>query len=378
MNKSRESHPQYKKLPPDIEQAILQAYLAGATMEEAVAPHGYTVSACRKALKRAGLKSRKKYISEADKEGMVAAYAEGLTLEAAAARFGHCHDACRMALKERGIDRRAAKYRDYSLDERFFEAIDSESKAYILGFLATDGYVDDTTGGVTIALARADRGHLLKLRDTMGSNAPIRDGTHQTTGTVCEHSELRLFSRDIVRDLAALGIHRAKSHTVKPWAGPENLMRHYWRGAVDGDGCLTTGSYGRGWIIEFCGNRHMVSAFAEFAARITGEAKMVKPNASIFFVRYGRFRHVQQIAKALYDGATLYLDRKRKLADKILATRRQTVDWSWLTAEALMGWFRQYGSWKRVSDSIPIDWPTLWKHRKRCGVTINAFSNFSE
>jgi len=66
----------------------------------------------------------------------VAVYLAGASRREAAAMFGYSGDACLKALKRRGITPRS--YEEvcirYSVDETFFDCIDTEEKAYWLGF----------------------------------------------------------------------------------------------------------------------------------------------------------------------------------------------------------------------------------------------------
>ena len=55
----------------------------------------------------------------------------------------------------------------YSLNERYFEKIDNNNKAYWLGFIAADGCVSNKKGGryLYIELSRKDRDHLEKFKE---------------------------------------------------------------------------------------------------------------------------------------------------------------------------------------------------------------------
>lgn len=54
--------------------------------------------------------------------------------------------------------------RTYSLDENVFEVVDTEEKAYWLGFLYADGYVSDAKNDIEIGLAEKDAAHLEKAK----------------------------------------------------------------------------------------------------------------------------------------------------------------------------------------------------------------------
>src|SRR5487761_67173 len=64
--------------------------------------------------------------------------------------------------------------RVYTVDEHYFNVIDTPDKAYWLGFIAGDGYVREDCGVLLVRLAEADAGHLRKLSVALGSSASLR------------------------------------------------------------------------------------------------------------------------------------------------------------------------------------------------------------
>jgi hypothetical protein len=66
--------------------------------------------------------------------------------------------------------------RKYTLDEHYFEAIDTEEKAYWLGFIATDGWITKT--GLGIGLNVKDRSHLELFSRCVKSDKPCACKPH--------------------------------------------------------------------------------------------------------------------------------------------------------------------------------------------------------
>lgn len=61
----------------------------------------------------------------------------------------------------------------YKLNEHYFDQIDSEEKAYLLGFLFADGY-NSGHGQVNLGLAEEDRRLLEAFRDMLyGERRPL-------------------------------------------------------------------------------------------------------------------------------------------------------------------------------------------------------------
>ena len=125
---------------------------------------------------------------------------------------------------------KTAKYRKYQINEDYFQVINSEIKAYILGLIATDGNVHRTTLSITVH--RNDKDILERIAREMGSTSPLYFPEGDQT------ARLRIHSTRLVNSLKQWGIIPDKSFIVAPAVLEQRFMSHYWRGAVDGDGCI--------------------------------------------------------------------------------------------------------------------------------------------
>ena len=85
----------------------------------------------------------------------------------------------------------------YKRNSDVFEKIDTEEKAYWLGFLYADGYINEKRKFVDIGLKRSDRGHLEKFRQFLESDVPIRDEINNG-GYEC--SRFRIYDKKLVTD----------------------------------------------------------------------------------------------------------------------------------------------------------------------------------
>ena len=131
--------------------------------------------------------------------------------------------------------------RTYSIDETFFKCIDSEEKAYILGFVAADGFVDEVRNSLKIGLNEQDVDILEKIKICLKSDHPIK---HFVKDKKYNHVSVDLCSKKIVSDLKSLGLYQGKSLTmtgdiirkVDP-----RFIKDFLRGYFDGDGCIFYG-----------------------------------------------------------------------------------------------------------------------------------------
>ena len=210
--------------------------------------------------------------------------------------------------------------RKYSLDESFFDTIDTESKAYWLGFISADGYVNHS--GVTFGLKATDAGHLERFLADLGSSSPVRFGTSIVNGKQRQYARASVCSTMMSESLMALGVTRNKSLTISPCTAiPPELERHYWRGVFDGDGCIIPMKNKQAYRMSLVGTRAMLDGFAAFADLHTHLRPAVSKikNANAFRISYCGVQGVQLLARSLYDEATVYLSRKKETVDSLLS-----------------------------------------------------------
>jgi hypothetical protein len=213
--------------------------------------------------------------------------------------------------------------RKYTLNENFFENIDSEEKAYWLGFISADGCIrksglNKKPCQLVISAKESDANHLQKLVNIIGR------------GKVCQSPgydfvQLIISSVQLVEGLQKQGITERKTFTARPWAGPEILMPHYWRGMVDGDGSLYKRLDRNRWGLNLVGTFEIVDAFSDYVIPILGQKPKVTSNGNIFQVGIVN-KKTSCVVEKLYGSATVALDRKQLIADAILRGNPKAQD----------------------------------------------------
>ena len=214
--------------------------------------------------------------------------------------------------------------RKHYFDENYFEKIDTEEKAYWLGFIAADGCVSKSSEynsyRLTINLSYVDKNHLEKFKKCIGANdIAIEEcinikGFSNPNGTITVR--LVLNSYKLCMDLAKYYIKPKKSYDIEIPNIDDNLMPHYLRGLFDGDGCyyLKKDLNGNCKRITF----EMVGICKKFFLQIQNYllSKEIKTsiyyrnnNSSIRLMASSR-KEVVKIIDYLYSDSTIYLDRK--------------------------------------------------------------------
>jgi len=261
-------------------------------------------------------------------------------------------------------------------DEDYFEDVNSEEKAYWLGFIAADGYISYTPKNkcLQIALAEKDRGHLLKFKNSVNFTGEIR---HKKP-VACV---LNMYSKKMASDLMSLGIVPSKSLVLKPWQGKKKLLQHYWRGYFDGDGCFTyclkkrksTKDY-IAWNCNMLGTEEMVTEFGKFVEYRNkkydynmGTVGLHGKGSKIWKISYGGIRPSQSVARALYQNANIYLDRKYLLSKRILETTlaEKVIKDNFSDTKFLINLYDELKSWNKVADKIGVSRNGLYKHIRK-------------
>jgi len=318
-------------LQDSVYRAMAEDYEGGLSMADVAKKHGHSIPACSTALKRLGVQKRPNglpnQIPEAEQNLMVEDYLKGASMEDITKKYGRGGGTCSRALHRHNIRLRPpyGNKRTYSLDDAFFDNIDTEEKAYWLGFLTADGCV--RRDRVVLALKLDDKKHVEKFALALHANNPVHEYTYSSGGRAVSSAQVCLCSKHLASSLIALGVIVNKSLVVKPCKSiPEALQNHYWRGLFDGDGHVCRN--GKYWEIGLVGTREIVQGFSDYLMPFTQSRTKVRKLHNIFRISYGGITEVQEVIKALYRDATVYLDRKKALADIVLTLKAKRVSYA--------------------------------------------------
>ena len=198
-------------------------------------------------------------------------------------------------LKKLGIDTSRN-----TLIKNIFHQIDTEEKAYWLGFLYADGYVSKYNQ-IEVSLALKDEEHLEKLKKFVNTNTNIFKDDHRCRLLFC--------SKELANDLASLGCVNNKSLILTfptEEQVPQKLLRHFLRGYVDGDGCLCCTSKTQAFSIT------STKEFFDGMLKRTGwDITKCNYYPSGKAITWRCHKDVMpQYLKYLYDDAKIYLNRK--------------------------------------------------------------------
>jgi len=217
------------------------------------------------------------------------------------------------------------------LNKEFFDIIDTEQKAYWLGFIWSDGYMCIRNRGSNgtlyyefkLELSIIDQGHLEKFKKDLDSNFIIKNYITSSYFSKNESARLMIYNKYFCENLTNNYNLKPKRNSIESFIHkiPKNLIRHFIRGVFDADGSL---SY---YIVHENKKKasisfHCVETLSRFIESHFIENELIANiDRKLYHRHEGRdgdmralmLSGVPQVTKVLdylYKDCTVYLDRK--------------------------------------------------------------------
>ena len=210
----------------------------------------------------------------------------------------------------------------------FFNVIDTEEKAYWLGFIFADGYISyseknmkkgqlATTYCTGIKLQWSDKEHLKKFNKSINGNYKVFKEISHPDGfrkKITEAAKILVYSQQMYNDLNKY-FDRDKTYTAKFPDIRDDLIRHFIRGYFDGDGCFTLTD--RTFDIEFLGasrefHEGLLNVLNKNNFKFTVRSKVNKYDTEMYHIHINRNEDRYNFLNWIYKDCNIYLDRKYK------------------------------------------------------------------
>lgn len=219
--------------------------------------------------------------------------------------------------------------REKTINQDFFDKIDSEEKAYWLGFIYADGNLskrERKQKSLAIELSQKDISHLEKFAKIFNSKVCCYEEKKSCKVTIT--------SKKIWEDIQKYNIFPNKTYIENFVLSkvPEDWQSHFIRGFFDGDGNFSNNQK----MISFNSNNIKIlqEINSYFNKKIgTSKTKIIeRKNININALSFAGKYQVNLVKKELYKNATIFLERKN--------------DQNTYFDEKIKGVYRtRYGSW---------------------------------
>lgn len=208
----------------------------------------------------------------------------------------------------------------YTVNSDFFKKIDTEEKAYWLGFLIADGYITSRDNKIGLSLCIDDIEHLEKFKKDINATYPIKIYNPSKTG-YSKKQYCRIIISDLMMYLSVqdYGLVEHKSNVLQPPNKKDikGYEKDFIRGFFDGNGSITftnTALHKNEYQFKVIST----DAFLDFIK------EWIELNTSIKIKRYYKRKdeqivssievagnyQVKEILDLLYKDSTVYLERK--------------------------------------------------------------------
>ena len=210
----------------------------------------------------------------------------------------------------------------YQCNYHYFDSIDTEEKAYWLGFIAADGWMSKTdatnSAAIGIELQYGDLTHLKKFNKSIDGNYKIVDRWRQCNLSDSDKKNhmcsIRIYSITMYNSLMQY-FSSEKTYSVRIPDLQKDLLRHFIRGFFDGDGCfcLSNKSFKIGFITA---SEDMKNDLENIISSLN-----IKVRTGEYISEFGTHMYRPDIDKKsdmlkfldwMYMDSNIYLDRKYK------------------------------------------------------------------
>lgn len=299
---------------------ISELYKSGAKAKEIVEAIGderLTVNKIYKLIHRLGLsksseKSNPKY-DKIDKQALKL-LSEGISHREIARQLNVDQQSMTLRLKKKYNIQVLPDGKKY-VDSTFFNVIDTEEKAYWLGMMYADGYVNEESG---LELCLKDEEHIYKFKSAIKSEHKVSPKYVSVGGKTHTAYRIGIKDKQLMNALIEKGCFRAKSFDIEfptEEQVPNEFMSAFVRGFFDGDGDISKTGSKKGYrIIGFsCANKLFLEELREFLKDKIDACATIGPSRNLYRLRIHKISKAYEFLDYIYGDATIYLDRKYDL-----------------------------------------------------------------
>lgn len=222
----------------------------------------------------------------------------------------------RSILIESGIRTKGDKLLKTRCNETYFDKIDTEDKAYWLGYIVADG----CNRTKYFSISSTDKNTLEKFKTSIEFTGKIY--TYPPNGKTFNKKDLHVIvipSIKICDRLRSLNVTERKSNITSIPNIEKILIPHFIRGVFDGDGCIHRRKNEDVFMFVLCGSNTLMMQIKEILKKDCKVDKLyseIKTPNLTRIVAYTK-KDCIKIKDYFYNNATIFLERKKKVFDII-------------------------------------------------------------
>ena len=301
---------------------IKSLYQSGINQKNIGRVFGVSESKIGRVLKTEGVqaKSSKDYCSilnHEDEINVIEQYTGGKNMKEIARMYNCSSSVIDDVLRRNGIKKKSFSeaFRKYNIDDYYFDEINNQDKAYMLGFFYADAYnissYDKHLYNISLLLQPCDKYMLERMRENMGMEREVKTIINSTNKK--PYVKIEIMNKHMVLRLDELGIVRNKTRkTAFPFYLSKELYSHFVRGLLDGDGCIVH-SLNR---VTMVGSKQLMNDLANVIEEYVGFRQHVgeyKISPGICYMHISAKWKIEAFLDWVYKDADMKLLRKYEL-----------------------------------------------------------------
>ncbi len=374
---------------------VIELYESGLSIHKVSEKTGISATQVRRILQKNNVKARSLRTDFDLENVIVGRYTSGESSEHIAADLNMASSTVCRILKRYNIDIRSNSdnKRKYKIKEDFFDVIDTQPKAYLLGFMYADGNVHKQNNMIKIEVHEKDVDILNLFIDYIFIGKRPKISVDRVV-----YNYITITSSKLKTALISHGCGPAKTFLISLPNLPDNLLSHFIRGFYDGDGCITIDSKSNRVRVILTGYGNFLKQIQDVYNSLGINSKFisnVKGNENVGELSIGSIDDANMVLKFLYKDASIFLSRKYDLLKKasgilteklqpppnyssnLFSYNGQHVSSKWLQTQSLeeresvakcaFEYFRKYGfPYPNYSDDeLIIDFENLKKNNAK-------------
>lgn len=213
------------------------------------------------------------------------------------------------------------------INSNYFHIIDTEEKAYWLGFICADGCISWNKNcrayHFKITLQRKDAAFLGKFVKAINGNFDVALKTNKATfnGVIKEYETCEVSFKDktFTNDLLQYFSPNKTEYLRIPKQIPKELLRHFIRGFSDGDGCFYCNLQKKDKSFEIVGKCYDMLNDIRIELKNNGiYSQIYKKRETNYKLGIYRTDELIKLYSYFYKDATIFMDRKFIKSQEIL------------------------------------------------------------
>lgn len=300
-------------------ESLAAEYISGKRCLDLEKKYGITRSAILGILYRRNITVRKDTIQMTDQtKSVIELYKSGLSCDQISKKMGIKRANVQVAIHSRGLSGNRSFYRKFhTLNDSYFESIDTEKKAYFLGLLCADGSINSGNkkrNSIFISLKKQDSYLIEEFKKDIGSSVELKERVFKEKKWE-NQMYFSVSSKKMRDDLIAHGCTPQKSISLKFPKIEDKCLWPFVRGYFDGDGCVSI-SNRKDCIsvirkVEICVSEDFGVYMRDLLNSFGITSYVRKGKTKIHTISINRQDHIIKFRDFMYRESSIHMKRKR-------------------------------------------------------------------